>query len=64
MGELLRTAAVAHIRLAIVAPRDYIDRQQIGVTIAAIHGLTACVVTSEREAIEWMAATGRQAPPA
>jgi len=52
----------ARIRLAIVVSDDYIDRERIGVKIAAANGLTACIVTTEQEAIDWMVATGRTAP--
>jgi hypothetical protein len=49
-----RAARDACLRLAIVAPEDYIDRDLIGLNIAAIHGLTACIVTTEQAAIDWM----------
>ena len=54
MEEIGRAAAEARVRLAIVAPENYIDRELIGLRIAAIHGLTACIVTTEQAAIDWM----------
>ena len=59
--EVGRAARDARLRLAIVAPEDYIDRDLIGLKIAAIHGLTACIVTTEQAAIDWMkVVTNRQ----
>lgn len=60
--ELGRAALEAHLRLAIVAPEDHIDRDLIGVKIAAVHGLIGDIVTTEQGALDWMKkATSQQA---
>jgi hypothetical protein len=48
-------AASCRIRLVVVVPEHYIDRQRIGVIMAAIQGLTGNVFATEREAIDWLA---------
>ena len=58
--QIGRAARDARLRLAIVAPEEYIDRDLIGLKIAAIHGLTACIVTTEQAAIAWMKVVNRQ----
>jgi hypothetical protein len=52
--QMARDAFAARIRLAIVVPEHYIDRETIGVRIAAMHGLKACVTTTEQAALDWM----------
>ncbi|MBF6024143.1 hypothetical protein [Lysobacter niastensis] len=45
------------MKLVLVVPENYIDRERIGVAIARIHGLAANVVPTEREAFDWLAHT-------
>ena len=52
--ELTHYARAAGVRLALAVPEDYIDCDRIGVKIASDQGLTACIVNTEQEAIDWM----------
>lgn len=50
-------AAGGLVRVAVVAPKEMIDREKFGVTVAGNAGLKADVFVSKTEALAWLAAS-------
>ena len=61
ISEWGRVSAASRVKLVLVVPEHYIDRGRIGVALAAIRGLTANVLTTEHEAVDWLIDTAQ--PP-
>lgn len=54
MARTWADAAAGRVRVAVVAPRAFIDEQRFGVVAARNFGLSAQVFEHEREAVEWL----------